>query len=318
VAAQTGAPARGRRRTARTAGRGGLIAALAETAVRWWRSDAPTQCAALAFYTLFSLAPVLLIAVAVASAVFGEEAARAEIERQFRALMGPAGVELVRGVLSQASAPDSRFGASVAGVVALAVGAGAVFNQLQEALNAVWEVEPKPGHWLRRFLTKRLLSFGVVVAFGFLLVVSLLLSAAVGAFGGFLERRYGVGAAPLQLVNAAIFLVLVAGLFLVIYRFLPDARIAWRDVVLGAAVTAAVLGLGKFGIERYLGGDRTASVYGVAGSLVVFLLWVYYSSLIVLLGAGFTRVWSERRGAEAPPEPGARRAAATERGRAPG
>lgn len=290
--------------------RTGLLEALRETAVRWWKSDAPTQCAALAFYTLFSLAPVLLIAVALASAVFGETAARAEIERQFRSLMGSAGVELVRGVLSQASAPDSRLGASVAGFVALAVGAGAVFNQLQEALNAIWEVAPRPGHWLRRFLTKRLLSFGVVVVLGFLLVVSLLLSAAIGAFGGFLERRYGIAAAALGFVNGALFLVLVAGLFMIIYRFLPDARIAWRDVALGAAVTSVVLALGKFGIERYLGGDQTASVYGVAGSLVVFLLWVYYSSLIVLLGAGFTRVWSERRTARVAPEPGARHAPA--------
>lgn len=290
----------------------GALAVLRETAVRWAASNAPSQSAALAFYTLFSMAPVLVVAVAIAGAVFGEAATRAEIERQVATLAGEQAAATVRQVLDGAAEPRLRGWAGVVGVVTLLLGATAVFGQLQEALNAVWEVEPRPGRALRGFLRKRLLSFGVVLAIGFLLLVSLVLSAALSAAGAYLQGLLTVPPALLETLNFALFLVLIALLFALIFRLLPDAVITWRDVAVGAAVTALVFSVGKLLIGLYLGRSAVVSVYGVAGSLVLLLLWVYYSSMIVLLGAGFTRVWSRRyRPPGVVPEPGAVRAPET-------
>jgi membrane protein len=283
-------------------------AVVRETVVHWLASGAATQSAALAFYTLFSLAPVLVVAVAIAGAVFGEAATQLEIAHQVGSLFGAEAAESVRQVLASAARPDVRGWAGVVGALTLLLGASAVFGQLQDALNAVWEVKPKPGRLVRDFLEKRLLSFGLVLAFGFLLLVSLLLSAALNAFGAYLQRRVGLAPAVLDAVNFAVFFAVISVLFGLIYRVLPDAVIAWRDVAVGAVVTALIFSIGKLLIGIYLGRSGVASVYGVAGSLVLLLLWVYYSSMIVLLGAGFTRVWSRRyRPLGVIPEPGAAR-----------
>jgi membrane protein len=279
---------------------------LRDTALRWWKSEAPSQGAALAFYTLFSLAPVLLIAIAIASVVVGEEVARQEIERQFRILMGEDSARLAAEVMRQAADSDDRFGAGVFGLGALLVGATTVFNQLQEALNDAWGVRPQPGHWLRSFLRKRLLSFGIVLAVGFVLVVSLAVSAAIASAGDLLGRWLGIGAALVALLNFAFFFLLLTLLFALIFRIVPDARIPWRDAFVGGLFTALAIAIGKLGIDRYLGESTVASVYGVAGSVVILLVWIYYSSMILLLGAAFTRVYSQpRRPAGVEPEPGA-------------
>ena len=289
--------------------RPGALAVLRETFAQWVASDAPTQSAALAFYTLFSMAPVLVVVVAIAGSVFGEAATRVEIERQISALAGERSAETVRQVLDEAARPQLRSWAGLAGALALVLGATAVFAQLQEALNAVWEVKPRPGRLVHNFLKKRLLSFGLVLAMGFLLLVSLVLSAALAAFGAYLQRSLTISTGVLDALNFAIFFAVISGLFALIFRLLPDAVIAWRDVAVGAVVTALVFSLGKLFIGLYLGRSGVASVYGVAGSLVLLLLWVYYSSMIILMGAGFTRVWSRRyRPRGVIPEPGAARA----------
>ena len=285
--------------------------AVRETVTQWIGGAAPTQSAALAFYTLFSLGPVLVVAVAIAAAVFGEDATRAELERQVRTLAGGDAAATVRQVLQAAGEPELRGWAGVVGVVTLLIGASAVFGQLQDALNAIWEVKPRPGRLIRYFLRKRLLSFGLVLAVGFVLLVSLLLSAALSAFGGYVQRRVEIPAALLSALDFCAFLLVVTFLFGLIFKLLPDAKIAWRDVIVGAAVTALVFSVGKELIGVYLGRTEVASVYGVAGSLVLLLLRIYYSSMILLLGACFTRVWSRRhRPRGVIPEPGAARAPA--------
>lgn len=281
-------------------------AAARETVAQWVGVAAPTRSAALAFYTLFSLGPVLVVAVAIAGAAFGEEATRAELERQVRMLAGSDAAATVRQVLGAAGEPELRGWAGAVGVVTLLIGASAVFGQLQEALNAIWEVKPRPGRLIRSFLRKRLLSFGLVLAVGFVLLVSLVLSAGLAAFGGYLQRRLEIPAGLLSALDFGAFLVVVTFLFGLIFKLLPDAAIAWRDVIVGAVATALVFSVGKELIGLYLGRSEVASVYGVAGSLVLLLLWIYYTSMILLLGACFTRVWSRRyRPRGVIPEPGA-------------
>ncbi len=254
---------------------------------------------------------MLVLSVALAGTVFGEVATRAEIERQVTLLAGPTAARTVRQVLADASEPELRDWAGAVGAVTLLLSASAVFGQLQVALNAVWEVKPRPGHVIRDFLRKRLLSFGLVLAVGFVLLVSLVLSAALAALGGYLQRRLAIPSGLLSGLDFVVFFLLVTFLFGLIFKLLPDAEIAWRHVALGAVVTALVFSVGKELIGFYLGRSGVASVYGVAGSLVLLLLWVYYSSMILLLGAGFTRVWSRRhRPRGVIPEPGAARAPA--------
>jgi membrane protein len=282
-----------------------------ETVGSWTASSAPTQSAALAFYTLFSMAPVLVVAVSIAGAVFGEAATRAEIEHQVAALAGTQSAEAVRSVLDASARPQLRSWAGLFGALALLVGATAVFVQLQDALNAVWEVKPKPGRLVRNFLKKRLLSFGLVLAVGFLLLVSLVLSAALSALGAYATRALAMPPAALDVANFVLFFVVLGVLFGLMFKLVPDAVIRWRDVAVGAVVTALVFSIGKTLIGLYLGRSGVASVYGVAGSLVLLLLWVYYSSMILLMGAGFTRVWSRRyRPLGVIPEPGAKKAPA--------
>lgn len=269
-------------------------------------SNAPTQSAALAFYTLFSMAPVLLIAMTIAGTLFGEAKTRQAIESQMSKMIGPRGMETVHQVLSTTSRPDLSGWLGVVGVVTLLLGATVVFGQLQEALNEVWGVTPKTGHFVKDFLRKRLLSFGLVIVIGFLLLVSLLLSTALSAISAHLQPLVRMPTRLYELLNFGIFFLLISLLFALIFKVLPDARIAWRDVTVGAVGTALLFSVGKYLIGAYLGQTDTASAFGVAGSLVLLQLWVYYSSMILLLGAGFTRVWSRRhRPPGVVPEPGA-------------
>jgi membrane protein len=287
----------------------GLLLELRQTAYGWLRHRATERSAALAFYTLFSIAPLLYLSIAIAGAALGREFVRTEMFSQAAALLGRDAATLLFEVLE---ASTTRAGAGLAGIVGLGTlifGASAVFVQLQESLNAAWEVEPRPGPLLRDLARKRFLSLALVLVLGFVLLVSLLLSAALGALEGYLIRQEVAPPGLLQAGNLLLSFLVVTTLFASIYRILPDAVIAWRDVALGAVVTALLFSLGKHLIGLYLGRTGIVSAYGAAGSLVLVLLWVYYSSLIVLFGAEFTRVHSRRfRPRRVVPERGAARA----------
>lgn len=279
---------------------------LTEVVENWNRHGASSQSAALAFYTIFSLAPVLVVIIALAGAFFGEEAVRGQIFAEFEGMMGPQAALLVQEVLKSAARPESGRIATLLGIGTLLFGATAVFVQLQDALNRVWGVAPKPGAVFTTLLRKRLLSFAVLLSVGFLLVVSLVLSAALSALSSRLEAILHLQFGLLQLMNFLISLFVITLLFALIYRLLPDVRLAGRDVLLGALATSLLFVLGKTAIGYYLGRTSVASAYGAAGSLVIVLLWVYYSSLIFFFGAELTWVHSRvHRDSQAPPEEGA-------------
>jgi membrane protein len=265
---------------------------LSETITSWDDHDAFTQSAALAFYTLFSLAPVLLVVVSLSGAVFGREKVRGEIVGQFQDLMGREAGVAIEGILEKAQSSIHGGLIGILGVAVLLFGTTAVFVQLQTALNTVWEVRPKRGQVLRTLLTKRLLSFAMVLAVGFLLLVSLALSAGLSAFGGYARSRLSAPPELFEVLNAIVSFVLFSVLFAMIYRILPDVDIPWRDVMLGAVVTSALFSVGKWLIGLYIGHTSIVSGYGAAGSIIVIVLWVYYTSLIFLLGAEFTRIHS--------------------------
>ena len=279
---------------------------LREVVIHWNRHGASAQSAALAFYTIFSMAPVLLVVIALAGAVFGEEAVRGQIFGEFRSLMGPEAALLVQEVLQSAAHPKSGRIATVVGIATLLFGATAVFVQLQDALNRVWGVAPRPGAVFTTLLRKRLLSFAVLLGIGFLLMVSLVLSAGLSGLSTRLEALLPVPVGLLQTFNVFLSFLVITLLFALIYRLLPDVRLDGRDVIEGALVTSLLFVLGKTAIGYYLGRTGAASAYGAAGSLVVVLLWVYYSSLIFFFGAEFTYIHSrEYRSHRPKPEEGA-------------
>lgn len=275
---------------------------MTEVIENWNRHGASAQSAALAFYTIFSLAPVLVVVIALAGAFFGEEAVRGQIFSEFEGLMGPGAALLIQEVLKSAARPSTGRIATLLGIGTLLFGATAVFVQLQDALNRVWGVAPKPGAVFTTLLRKRLLSFAVLLSVGFLLIVSLVLSAALSALSSRLEALLHLQFGLLQIMNFLISLLIITLLFALIYRLLPDVRLAGRDVLLGALATSLLFVIGKTVIGYYLGRTSVASAYGAAGSLVIVLLWVYYSSLIFFFGAELTWVHSKvHRTSQAPP-----------------
>lgn len=263
----------------------------------WLDDYAPSMGAAIAFYTLFSIAPLLIIAIAVAGLFFGEEAARGEIVEQIRDLIGEEGAAAVQALLKSAKEPAQDIVATLISLATLAIGATTVFAELQSALDRIWRVSaPVRENGLWALLRARLLSFGLVLGLGFLLLVSLVLSAVIAAFGrwssGFFEDREML----LHVINFSVSFTITTALFSMIYKYMPRARIAWRDVLVGAAVTGLLFELGKILIGLYLGKTSVASGFGAAGSLVVLLMWVYFSAQIFLLGAEFTWVYSHEYG----------------------
>ncbi len=271
---------------------------LARQAVASWSDDyAPSMGAALAYYTVFSVAPLLLIVISVAGLVFGQEAARGEIFGQLSGLMGPQGASAVQGLLEAVNKPREGIIATLVGVGLLIVGATTVFGELQNALDRIWRA---PARHQRggalRLLTGRLLSFGMIMGIGFLLMVSLVASAALWALGRWFAPAFGGWALLAQVVNFVFSFVMVTVGFAFIYKLMPRVRVAWRDVWIGAAVTALLFTVGKHLIGLYIGTSSVASGYGAAGSLVVVLVWVYYSAQIFLLGAEFTWVYAHSHG----------------------
>lgn len=276
--------------------RGQNLLGVCGAAVRaWWDDDALRLGASLAYYTLFAIAPILLVATAVAGMVFSAEAVRGEIVGQLDHLVGREGARAVQSLLEGASQRRTGIVATIAGSIAFLVAATGAFLELQSALNTIWRVKPKPGTNLKAFLVDRLRSFGLVVAVGFLLMVSLAVTAALAALNQWLARR--APAIPLLWngVSMLVSLSVATGLFGMLFRVLPDVRLQWRDVMTGALVTAVLFTIGQQLIGLYLGQSSMASSYGAAGSVMILLLWVYYSCQILLLGAEFTRVYAERQ-----------------------
>ena len=280
---------------------------LIKTSVASWRQDhASSMGGALAYYTLFSIAPVLIIVIAVAGFFLGPEAAQGEIFAQLRGLLGDDGAAAVQGLLESASEPEEGIVATITGVALLLLGATTVFAELQSDLDRIWRAEAKPLSGLWSFLRARLLSFGMVLVLAFLLLVSLVISAALSALGKWWGGWFEGWAVLLEILNFIASFTITTGLFALIYKFLPRAEIAWRDVWIGAAVTALLFAIGKFLIGLYIGRSGIASGFGAAGSFVVLLVWVYYSTQIFLLGAEFTWVYAHEHGSRrGRPRPGA-------------
>jgi len=248
------------------------------------KDKAQRLAAALAYYTLFSIAPLLLIAIAIAGLIFGRSQAQEAIVAQLRTLMGDAGARAITEMLASAAKPKTATFAIVIGVVTLLVGAAGVFGQLKDALNTIWEVEEKKGGGIVGFIKGRFLSFAMVVGVGFLLLVSLIIDAALALLDKALWQ-------PVQLIVS---FGVITVLFAMIFRFLPDIRIKWRDVWFGAAFTSLLFVIGKFALGLYLGKSAIGSSYGAAGSLVVLLVWIFWSANILFFGAEFTQVHARR------------------------
>jgi len=277
-------------------GVGELVALSKETVTRWTEDKASTMAAALAYYALFSLAPLVLIAVAVAGLVFGKQAAEGELYSQIANAVGDATATALQGLVADMHRESGGVLATVIGLATLLFGATGVFAQLQESMNTIWKAKPRTINGILAFLRVRVLSFGMVLGIGFLLLVSLGLSTGLAALGDYLGTFLPGGAAVGHALNATVSLVVVTVLFAMIYKILPDTYVAWRDVWLGALVTSFLFTVGKFAIGFYLGKASVASSYGAAGSLVLLLVWVYYSAMILYLGAEFTHVYSLRQG----------------------
>jgi membrane protein len=273
---------------------------LKDTYADWSRHQAPKLGAALAYYTVLSLAPLVVVVIAVIGLVYGADAARGDIVRQIQDMVGRDGAAAIQTVIANANQPKSGILATLLGLVTLFLGASGVFVELRDSLNKIWEVPPHPDGGIWRTVRERFLSFGMVLAIGFLLLVSLVLSAAIAAASTFLNGLMPIPAWVLHAVNSVLSLVVFTGMFAMIYRFLPDTNITWRDTLLGAAFTSVLFTVGKLGIGLYLGKAGVASAYGAAGSLVIVLVWVYYSAQVFFFGAEFTHVYALRKGSHSP------------------
>ena len=277
---------------------------LATTLVRCGEDNVPRLAAALAFYTTFSLAPVLVIIAAIGAFAFGPNAVRNEIVHETRSLMGEAGGAVIEAIFENRYLPESGMVATAVGLTTLLIGATAVFTELQHSLNTIWGVEAKAS--VRRFLVRRLIAFAMVLGLGFLLLVSLVINAFLSALGHFMGSMFPQFISLLHLLMSLLTLVVIGLVIGAIFRFVPDVKLTWQDVWLGASVTAALFTLGKFVIGMYLGNSHIATVYGTTGSLVVLLFWVYFAAQILLFGAELTRVYTQWYGSHVVrPLPGA-------------
>jgi membrane protein len=271
---------------------------LIDKSVNAWVDDyAPSMGAAIAYYTLFSIAPLLILLIALAGYVFGEDAAQGEIALQLQGRIGQQGAEVVQSLIKSVSKPAQGAIASVVSILTLLIGASSVFGELQSALNRIWRVpDPANRSGLFNFVRGRLLSFAMVLGLGLLLLLSLAFSTFLASVGRLSNRWISDWQSVLQAANFVVSFAINAVIFAMIYKLMPRARIAWRDVAIGATVTALLLEISKLLIGVYLGRTTVTSGFGAAGSLVLFLMWVYLSAQIFLLGAEFTWVYSHQRG----------------------
>jgi membrane protein len=257
-----------------------------------------TRGAAIAYYTVFSIAPLLIIVIAIAGLVFGHDAAEGAIVGQLSGLIGKQSAEILRSMIQSASHKATGILATIIGIGTLLLTATGAFTEIQSALNAIWKAAPSAG--FSELVRARLVSLGLVATLGFLMLVSLAVSAGLTALGSYLSDLFPGGSFLISLLNSTISLVLISALFAAIYKILPDKPIAWRDVAVGSVVTAILFTIGKSLIGLYLGISSVASSYGAAGALLIILLWVYYSTQIFLLGAEYTRAYAEARGSHSP------------------
>jgi membrane protein len=274
-----------------------------KTTINEWVEAEPFQlAAALSYYTLFSLAPLLLIAIGVAGLVFGREAAQNQIVETLQGMIGQDSAKAVQEMI-QASSEKPKTGmlSTIIGFVALLFGAGGVVGQLQTSLNRMWEVTPKPGQGISGFLRQRFFSFAMVLAIGFLLLVSLVVTAVLSSFTAMLSSFLGDATFVAHAIDILVSFGFVTLLFALIYKYVPDVEIQWRDVWVGAALTSILFTMGKYLIGLYIGTSGVSSTFGAAGSLITILVWVYYSSLIFFLGAEFTRVYATQYGSGVAP-----------------
>ena len=265
---------------------------LKETYQQWSKHRSERLAAALAYYTLFSMAPLLLIVIAVAGLFLGADAAHGQVTGQLNALVGHKAAVQIDKMVAAANAPKSGIIATVFGIVMLVLGASGVVLQLQDALNEIWDVNPQRKAGLWNMIRERLLSFSMILGLGFLLLVSLVVSAALSALNTYTASLLPGLAFLLQALNVVVDLGILTMLFATIFKYLPETKVRWNDVWVGSALTAVLFVLGQFAITLYLGKMNAGSPYGDAGSIVIVLLWVYYSAQLVLFGAEFTRVWS--------------------------
>ncbi len=274
---------------------------------REWSDDhASNLAAALAYYTIFSLAPLLIIAIAIAGLLWQRSAVQQQVLSQVGGLVGAQGQTFVAGLLQNASRPGQDILATIIGIVTLLFGALGAFNALQTSLNEIWDVEEKKvkGLWnvIRQQVINRFLSFAMILGIGFLLLVSLIVSAGLTALGTWLGTVLPFQQLILQIINLVISIAFITVLFAFIFKFLPDAEIAWRDVWIGAFFTAILFSIGKTIIGLYLGSSAVGTTFGAAGSLVIILLWIYYSAQILFFGAEFTQVYANQLGSRVVPE----------------
>jgi membrane protein len=262
----------------------------------WMEDRAPMLGAALAYYTIFSLGPLLVVVISIAGFVLGDAAASGQIFTSIRDVLGDDGARTVEGMIASASEPGAGITATVIGIVTLILGAIGIFGQLKTALNIVWEVPQKKGGGIFGFVRQNLLSFGMVLACAFLLLVSLVVNAVLSTLGRFISNTLPGGPLLWQGVNYVVGLGIITLLFALIFKFLPDVSIPWKDVWLGAFVTAILFVLGQIGLGIYLSLANVGSAFGAAGSLVVILVWIYYSAQLVFLGAEITQVYSQSHG----------------------
>ena len=275
------------------------ISALLKAAYLEWSKDkAPRMGAALAYYTIFSLAPLLIIAVAIAGLAFGMQAAQGEIAGQIQGLVGRGGAKAIEAMIQSAHKPAHGVIGTMIGVFALFLGASGVFCEMHDALNSIWHVSPDTKSGIRCLIKERVLSFGMVLGIGFLLLVSLLLSALLAAVTKYLGGMLPIPAVLFESLDFLLSLLFITVLFAMIFKLLPNTKIAWSDVWIGAALTSLLFTAGKFVIGFYIGKSVSASAYGAAGSLVVVVAWIYYSALILYFGAEFTRVYARTLGSQ--------------------
>ncbi len=279
----------------------GFLSDLKGAAVAWYGDNATRLASSLASSTLLSLAPLLVLAVSLAGMVFGEDAARGQIAQEVSKFIGPEAGRGVQDVVSHARTPESGFYGTVVGVTVLLFGASGVFGELQSALNTIWKVEPKPGRGIWGVIRDRFTSFTMVLSVAFLLLVSLVLSTVLSVLGSRFQQVMPGGDSLWQILNFTFSFAVISFLFGLIFKTVPDVEIGFRDVWGGAVLTAFLFSVGKFALGLYLGHSSIASPYGAAGSIIVLVIWVYYSAQILFFGAEFTKVHLERVGVRVAP-----------------
>jgi membrane protein len=279
-----------------------LLQLLKEAVGEWIDDKAPRLGASLAFYTLLSMAPLLIVIIAVAAVVYGREAALGQLVWQIQDLVGPDGAKAIQGMIQSAYQPGTGAVATLLGLLTLAFGASTVVVELRDALNTIWRVTPDPQNTrfgsIFRFAKDRFYSFGLILSVGFLLLVSLVLNAWIAAMGSFFSASLPIPEAVLQIATFLFSFFVTTFLFAAIYKLLPDVHLEWSDVAVGASVTSLLFTIGKQLIGLYLGKASFSSTYGAAGSLVIVLVWVYYSAMLFFLGAEFTKVYTKTFGSQ--------------------